>query len=218
MKRIYLALSLLLTAAVVAATAFFWSGLPERVPVHWNLAGQVDGSGPRAMLWLLGPGLMALMLLLGLVLPWLSPARFDVRRFEPTYTYLIAVLVAMFGYIDALLLAAALGVSVDMARAVPAGVFMLLILVGNPLGKVKRNFFIGIRTPWTLASERVWYATHRVAARLMVGSGVLGLLSLWMAAPHWFSLVLMVAWAGIAVGYSLACYKRLQRAGRLESI
>jgi uncharacterized membrane protein len=92
---------------------------------------------------------------------------------------------------------------------VPALVFVILIVIGNPMGKVRRNFFIGIRTPWTLASEAVWYATHRLAARLMVASGLLGLIAVWLGAPHWVLLVLMTAWGLVAAGYSLLLYKRL---------
>ena len=104
-----------------------------------------------------------------------------------------------------------------MRRAVPAGLFLLLILMGNPMGKVRRNFYVGIRTPWTFASERVWYATHRMAARLMVASGVLGLLALWMHAPGWGILLLGLAWAPLVILYSLLHYKSLQKNHQLES-
>ena len=115
----------------------------------------------------------------------------------------------MLAYIYAMVLLQVVHGGVSMHRATPAGVFILLVLIGNPMGKVRRNFFIGIRTPWTLASEAVWYATHRLAARLMVASGLLGLLALWLGAPHWLLLVLMAAWAPLAAGYSLLMYKRL---------
>jgi uncharacterized membrane protein len=77
------------------------------------------------------------------------------------------------------------------------------------MGKVRRNFFVGIRTPWTLANQRVWYGTHRLAGKLMVGSGMLGLLTVWLGAPHWLQLIVMLAWAPVAVVYSLLLYKRL---------
>ena len=101
-------------------------------------------------------------------------------------------------------------VAVPIDKAVPAGLFVMLVLAGNPMGKVRRNFYLGIRTPWTLASERVWYATHRLAARLMVASGLLGLAVLALGAPAWLLLVLALAWAPLAVLYSLLQYKRLE--------
>ena len=171
--------------------------------------GVVDGYGPRIALWLLGPGMTTLAALGGALLPRLAPRRFDVSAFESTYYYVCCVTVGMLAYVYALVLLAVLQGGVAMHRAIPAGVFILLVLVGNPLGKVKRNFFIGVRTPWTLADESVWYATHRLAARLMVASGLLGLFALWLGAPHWVLLAITLAWVPLAVGYSLLLYKRL---------
>ncbi|WP_332852463.1 SdpI family protein [Duganella sp. S19_KUP01_CR8] len=211
MRTRYLLFCALLIAVATAATVYFWPQLPARVPVHWNAGGVVDGYGPKAALWLLGPGMMAMVAWLGMVMPAISPRRFEIGDFEPTYYYVSGVVVGLLAYVYALVLAASLHVQVPMGTAIPAGMFVLLILAGNPMGKVRRNFFMGIRTPWTLASERVWYATHRLAARLMVASGVLGLFALWLGAPIWVLLALMLAWAPLAVGYSLLLYKRLPR-------
>ncbi|SDF45061.1 MULTISPECIES: SdpI family protein [unclassified Duganella] len=209
MKKWSIIVCLLLIAAACAAMGWYWPLLPPHVPVHWNAAGDIDGYGPRAALLLLGPGLMLLMLLLGLLLPRISPRRFEISSFEATYSYLCVVTVALMGYVYALVLLDVVHGGVAMHRAVPAGVFILLILIGNPMGKVRRNFFMGIRTPWTLASEAVWYTTHRLAAKLMVASGLLGLVALWLGAPHWMLLSIALAWAPMAAGYSLLLYKRL---------
>jgi len=209
MRTRYLLFCFVLIAAACAATVYFWPRLPVQVPVHWNAGGAVDGYGPRAVLWLLGPGMMAMVAWLGATMPAISPRRFDIAGFEPTYYYVSGVVVGLLAYVYALVLAASLRVPVPMGQAIPAGMFVLLILAGNPMGKVRRNFFMGIRTPWTLASERVWYATHRLAAQLMVASGMLGLFVLWLGAPIWVLLALMLAWAPLAVAYSLLLYKRL---------
>ncbi|MRW89127.1 DUF1648 domain-containing protein [Duganella sp. FT80W] len=200
---------LLMIAAACVATAWYWPQLPAQVPVHWNAAGVIDGYGPRAALLLLGPGLMSAITLLCMLLPRISPRGFDIASFASTYYYICAVTVALMGYVYALVLMDVVHGSVPMQRAIPAGMCALLILMGNPLGKVRRNFFMGIRTPWTLASDAVWYATHRLAARLMVASGLLGLVAVALAAPHWMLLALMLAWAPLAAGYSLLMYKRL---------
>lgn len=217
MKVRFIVVCLVLIAVSSAITWHFYPALPESVPVHWNAAGEVDGVGPRAMLWLLGPGLMALVGLLGLVLPWLSPRRYGMTAFESTYLYSTGVVVALLAYIHVLVLIAATGGQVAMDRAVAAGICIMLILVGNPLGKVRKNFYLGIRTPWTLSSDRVWHATHRLAARLMVASGVMGLIGVLVGAPAWLLLLLMLWWAPVAVLHSLACYRRLEKAGTLES-
>lgn len=209
MKPRVLLLCILMILAMTAITAYYYPALPETMPVHWNYAGKVDGYGGRWQLWLVGPVAMSVFLLLGLALPWLSPRQFEVQNSGATYGYLMAIPVALMGAIELFMLCSALGVKLDAGRVMPAVVFVVLILMGNPMGKVRRNFFIGVRTPWTLASERVWHATHRFTGKLMVGSGVLGLLAVWLAAPYWLLLVLMMAWGPVAAGYSLAVYKRL---------
>lgn len=209
MKPRVLMLCILMILAMAAITAYYYPSLPETIPVHWDAAGKINGYGGRWQLWLSGPVLMTGMLLFAMAIPWLSPKKFEVQSFTGTYSYIMAAVVALFGGIELLMLCAARGVQLEVVRVLPALVFLLLIVIGNPMGKVRRNFFIGIRTPWTLASESVWYATHRLAARLMVASGLLGLLAVWLAAPYWMQLVLMGAWGPLAAAYSLLLYKRL---------
>lgn len=209
MKPRALLLCILMILAMTAITAYFYPALPEQMPMHWNYAGQVDGYGGRWQVWLLGPGIMSGFLLLAVVLPYLSPKQFEVQASGSTYGYLMAVPIALFGGIELLVLCNGLGIKFDMARVLNYVLFAALILIGNPMGKVKRNFFMGVRTPWTLASERVWYATHRLAGKLMVGTGLLGLCATWFGAPQWLLLIVMLAWAPVASGYSLLLYKRL---------
>lgn len=212
----YLRLCLLLIAAALLATAWIYPQLPARIPLHWNASGHVNGDGPRILVWLTGPGAMCLIVLLAPVLPSISPKRYELHTFLPTFYYFIFLLTACIAYTDALTLYAALGGVIAMDRAAAFGLFLLLTLIGNPLGKVRRNFFIGVRTPWTLASEQVWYATHRLAARLMVVCGVLGLLSVALGAPRPLRLALAWGWVLVPVVFSLLYYKRLEKSGRLE--
>ena len=209
MKPRVILLCVLMILAMAAVTGYYYRSLPETIPVHWDAAGKVNGYGGRWQLWLAGPVLMTGMLLFAIAIPWLSPKKFEVQGFAGTYSYIMATVVALFSGIELLMLCAALGVRVEALRVAPALIFLLLIFIGNPMGKVRRNFFIGIRTPWTLASEAVWYATHRLAARLMVASGLLGLVAVWFGAPHWVLMLLMCAWGLVAAGYSLLLYKRL---------
>jgi uncharacterized membrane protein len=217
MKNRYFVASAALVLLAALATLLLEPNLPARVPVHWNAAGVVDGYGPRWILWLVGPGLMLSLLALFAALPSLSPRRFQMGAFLPTYRYFMLVTVTFMGYAYAVMLGATLSGAVRVERALPAGICVLTILLGNPMGKVTPNFFVGIRTPWTLASSKVWYATHRLSARLMVASGLLGLLAVLLHAPFGLVIVLSTAWAGVAILYSLLCYKRLERAGQLDT-
>lgn len=208
MKTRYFSTGLALLALALGLTAFFWGELPERVPVHWNAAGEIDRYGSRWELVLFGPGMMLGSLILFALLPWLSPRRFKVEDSGATYLRFMLIVVAMFAYFHVVLLWAGLGKQFDMLAAVFGGLGLFLALLGNLLGKVRRNFYIGIRTPWTLADEANWYATHRLAGKTMVAGGVLVLVFALLGLPWWLNVIAMLAASLIPVGYSLWYCKR----------
>jgi uncharacterized membrane protein len=189
--------------ATLAATLVAYPHLPGTVPVHWNAHGQIDGWAPRWTLFLYGPGLMTFMVALFAALPWLSPKKFEVDSFRATYLYIMIILVAMFAYIQVLMILAALNVALDTGRAVVGGVCLLIALLGNVLGKVRRNFYVGIRTPWTLANERVWNVTHRFGAKTLFAGGLVGFIAVLMRAPFWVPLAAILLGALTPVIYSL---------------
>jgi uncharacterized membrane protein len=210
----------LVILAVLAGTIVAYPSLPNVVPIHWDAQGHANGWGPKWSLFLYGPGLMLFMVLMFSALPWLSPKKFEVDSFRATYLYIMIILVAMMAYCNLLILLAALGslggIVLDVTRAVEGGVCLLIALLGNVLGKVRRNFFVGIRTPWTIANERVWNATHRLAARTFFAGGLLGLLAVILGAPFWLPITaILIAALGPAV-YSLVFYKQLERRGELS--
>jgi len=104
----------------------------------------------------------------------------------------------------------------DLNRAFFAGLFLFFGLMGNVLGKVRKNFYIGIRVPWTLASDRVWNDTHRLGAWVMVAAGVIGFVLTIFGAPIWVPIVVLVGSMSIPLIYSFVHYKALERAGQLE--
>ena len=146
------ALALVLVVAAFLMTAVLYGRLPEQIPSHWNLRGEVDSYsakpfGPFAL-----PGVMAGLFLLFLALPAISPRGFRFESFRAVWGIFQSAILGFLFLIHALVLLSAMGRPVDMTRGVEAGVGLLLAVLGNFLGKVTRNFFVGIRTPWTLAS------------------------------------------------------------------
>jgi uncharacterized membrane protein len=203
----------LLTAAVLVATIVAYPHLPDSIPRHWDIHGMPNGYSPK---WTLcfAPGLMAVIMLLTWKLPWLSPKSYAVEGFRKTYLQVMLITLGMFAYCDGVILWIGVGHSLNVMRAIGAGLCLLFILVGNLLGKVRRNFFIGVRTPWALANERVWNATHRLAAKTFVLSGLAGLALVALNLHGWPLLPLMLG-ALIPVLYSLYFYKQLERRGEL---
>jgi immunity protein, SdpI family len=212
--RIYYLLGTLLIAAVLGATAIAYPHLPNIIPVHWDAHGNVNGWGAKWTLFA-DPAIMVGLLLMFTVLPWLSPKHFEVDSFRSTYLYIMVMILALVAYAHALLLAAGLSVAIDMTRAVEGGICLLIALLGNVLGKVRRNFYVGVRTPWTIANEQVWNATHRLAARTLFAGGLAGLVAVILRASFWAPIVMILAGALIPVIYSLIFYKQLERRGAL---
>jgi uncharacterized membrane protein len=219
MTRGYLLFSLALVAGAFVASAALYPRLPEKIPVHWNIEGKIDGYGSKTWALFLSPGIMLCLLGLFLVLPWLSPKQFSLDSFRSTYGFIVAVILATVGYIHGLTLWAALAGQVDITRALLAGLLIMFGLMGNVLGKVRRNFWVGIRTPWTLASDRVWNDTHRLAAQWFVGAAAVGLVCVLLPLPlpvvTIATIVVIMCAALFPVGYSLVHYKRLERRGEL---
>jgi len=215
MKR-YLFVFAAVVLLVLAMTLALYPELPAQVPVHWNAAGEADGWGPRAEVLVHSAFLVGLGLL-WLVLPKVSPQRFAVDGFAATWWFSGMAMVGLLGYMQCMHLWAAHQGGFAMDRAVVGGIGVFFVAAGNVMGKVRRNFWLGVRTPWTLANERVWYATHRLAARTMVAGGALAVL---VALAGWHG---VLGIAGIVLGalvpvvFSLVYYKRLEKAGTLEA-
>jgi uncharacterized membrane protein len=215
-------LSIVLTVAAFAGSLYAYFGLfdrlPEKVPTHWDIHGLPDKWVPREdtlVNFLLVPGVMAFMLLLTLVLPWLSPKPFEVERSGATYYHLMMLVVALFGWMNFTILLASFGTPVDSIRLMIGGLFLFFALIGNLLGKVQRNFWMGVRTPWTLASETVWIRTHRLTGWLWVPGGIVGAVAVFAGVPLLWAFVWIIVISLVPVVYSLVLYKRLERQGKL---
>lgn len=161
-------------AAMFGLAAIMWRVAPNTLPVHWGLSNQADGFGGKLEA-LLGPPLLALgIYLLLLVLPRLDPGRANYANFTGAYTLIrYAVLVVVAALYVVMLLAGVGGWQFDIGRIVQLIVGGLLLVAGGTMGKLRPNWFVGIRTPWTLSSKRAWTKTHRLGGWLFVGLGVL---------------------------------------------
>jgi uncharacterized membrane protein len=164
---------------------------------------------------------MVVMLVVFYFLPALSPKHFEVDAFRPTYLYIMDLVIGLFAFMQGVLLYTVYqGVhgdtSFDIGRGFFAGIFLFFALMGNVLGKVRKNFYIGIRVPWTLASDRVWNDTHRLGAWVMVAAGAIGFLLTVLGTPIWVPFVVLLGSVLIPLIYSFVHYKALERAGQLE--
>ncbi|MBX3414958.1 MAG: SdpI family protein [Pirellulales bacterium] len=154
-----------------AASAILWGQAPERIPVHWNLAGEPDRYGGKFEGLLLAPLIGLGLYLLLLVLTWIASRYSTHESFARGSQIIRLALVLFFALIHATILLVAFGHPVDVSFVVPLGLGILFCILGNFLGKIRPNWFVGVRTPWTLSSAASWQKTNRLAGRLFLLTG-----------------------------------------------
>ncbi len=198
-----------------AIVAVFYGDLPDPVPTHWNAEGVADGYTAKPWgAWLL-PMITLGVFALFKVIPWMSPHGFRMESFLNVVNIMKLTFVLFMLVIGVSVVLAARGAPFDPGDVVLPGVGVLLVVLGNYMGKLRKNFFIGIRTPWTLASDEVWVRTHRLGGQIFV---LLGLVMMLSGLTGWPPLgpvliAIIVAAALIPVIYSFVIYKRLEGFG-----
>lgn len=212
MTRKVLLLETLLIAAACASTIVLYPNLPARIAMHWDIHLRPNAYGPKWSLFIFGPGLMTSIMLLTFLGPWLSPKRFEVDNFRSTWARLMFLVFCMICYLYVAVLFSGIRHEIDSGRWILGGVCLTVVLMGNLLGKVRKNFFIGVRTPWTLASDRVWNATHRLAARTWMVGGLFGLLFTAIG-MRVLSVSALLIGALVPYVYSLVLYKQFEKHG-----
>lgn len=165
-------------AAMFVAVAIRWPNVPDRIPVHWNAAGEVDGYGGKFVGLLMLPLITLGLYLLLRYIPRIDPARANYASFGGAYLMVRVVLVVYMAFIFVLINVAITDQSaVPMDRLVVGAVAVLFLVLGGVMGKLRPNWFVGIRTPWTLSSKLSWVKTHRVGGWVFIGSGVVTLVA-----------------------------------------
>jgi uncharacterized membrane protein len=205
-----------LVIAMVAFSLAVYGSLPAEVPTHWGWGGEVDDWSSRAFGAFMLPGIALALWLLLPALRKIDPRRTHYERFDETFWLIVNMILGFMAAMHVLALGAALGWPVNMGRAVNVLAGVMLMGLGNYLPRVRSNWWIGIRTPWTLESERVWRETHRVAGFAFVGAGAITVVTAFLPAEVGTT-VMMVAIATAALVptvYSFVLYRREKSAGR----
>ena len=206
---------LTLIAIAVIAGAVLWNQLPDQVPSHWNANDEVDGTMPRFWGVFLMPLITLGMFGLFLVLPAIDPLKANIAQFRETFNIFIVLIVAFMLYIHGLTLAWGLGYqNFKMSAAMLPFMGILFIAIGYLLRQAKRNFFIGIRTPWTLSSDSVWDKTHQLGSVLFMLSGAFAILGGFLGGmtAFWLMFVPLIGSTLFLVVYSYVLYKNETKA------
>jgi uncharacterized membrane protein len=162
---------IILAILLAGVSAWAYPQLPVRVATHWNAAGQPNGYSTRAFAVAFIPGLMVLMTLLFQILPLVDPKRSNYAKFLGSYWVIANAVLLFLGAVHVLVLAHGLGYGVSIARIIPLFMGVMFLALGNVLPRIEPNWFVGIRTPWTLSSDTVWRKTHRTGGWLFFLGG-----------------------------------------------
>ena len=206
---------LILIVGAIIAGLLLWNQLPEQMASHWNVNDQVDGYMPKFRGVFMVPLITLGMFALFLVVPSIDPLKANIAQFREVFNLFIVLIVAFMLYIHALTLAWSLGYTgFKMSTSMLPAMGLLFIFIGFMLRKAKRNFFIGIRTPWTLSSDTVWDKTHQLGAILFMASGVFTLVGgiFGGMTAFWFLFVPLMGSTIFLLVYSFVLYQRETKA------
>jgi uncharacterized membrane protein len=156
-------------------SAYAWIRLPPdaQTPVHWNLSGEVDGYASKTFALLFVPVLTVGLVVLLSLIPRLDPRRTNLYRSSTPYQVICSAVVVLMLVVHAGTILIALGAPLDLTVVIGVGVGALLFVIGTQLGNTRSNWFMGVRTPWTLESELSWRKTHHLAGRLFMAIGLI---------------------------------------------
>ncbi len=167
----------LIAIAAVAIAFFVYPQLPETVITHWGPSGQPDGTGPAWAGAFLFPLIIAAVLLLFVIIPKIAVFKKNFREFDRQYWMLSYAILLFFVLMYSLTLLPNFGYGFNMPQVIGLPLGMLFISIGILLPSFKRNFFVGIRTPWSLANDKVWRKTHRFGGKAFILAGFVTLFS-----------------------------------------
>lgn len=207
------AIATLLVALTAAVSIVAAPSLPDRIVTHWNAAGVPDGTMSRTLGLALTPALAGVLVVAFALIPRIDPLGENIAEFRAVYDWFVVAFTAFMAVIHVGVVAFNLGYRFDFTLLVLAAVSLLLYFVGVLLGHARRNWFVGIRTPWTMSNTEVWDRTHALAAQLFKLTAVLGLVGLLFGdLAVYFLLVPALLTAVATVAYSYYAYVQLNGA------
>lgn len=205
-------LILAVIAIQVIVAVYGLAVLPDTVPIHWGINGQADGYGSKWVGTILYPllsvGIYALVRVLLVVSPRLGQQGDTLANLKLAKTILTGIILFML-IIQLVTIVESLGIGLDVSIVITLALSVLFIFLGNYMGKVRRNFWMGVRTPWSLSNAAVWERTNRMGGWLFVAVGLIGIpISFVPALRLWGILVPIIAATIFLYIYSYVCYRQ----------
>lgn len=166
--------TIFILSLIVSIVSIFY--LPDQIPMHWNIHGEIDNYGSKFTIFM-EPALILILWILMDVLRKADPKHKNYQKFQKEYEHFKFAICLLIFALQIFTIAVTFGIPVKIHVVIPFIIGILLAYVGNMMPKIKYNYFMGIKTPWTLNNEEVWFKTHRFAGKLWFIGGILAALS-----------------------------------------
>lgn len=185
--------------------------LPERLPIHFNVQGEPDNFAGKWSIFL-APAMILFFIFLAEILRTFDPKRKNYDKFESYYYGIHFSVGLLMFFVQVYTITYALGWQINLSRLLPPIIGLLFVYLGNIMPKFKHNYFVGIRTPWTLASEQVWYLTHRFGGKVFVLGGLFLVVAGLLGLPQiqWLFVFVVVLIAILPLAASFYYFKKEQ--------
>ncbi|MGB8216529.1 MAG: DUF1648 domain-containing protein [Candidatus Methanoperedens sp.] len=161
-----------------AISIYYYPQMPEKVASHWNAQGQVNGYTSKFWGLFLMPIISVGLLLLFILIPRIDPLKSNIQEFRKYYDGFIVLIMVFLFYLHLLTIFWNLGYTFNMITFLSPAFAILFYYSGILIENAKRNWFIGIRTPWTLSSDKVWDKTHKIGGKLFKIAGIVALFAI----------------------------------------
>lgn len=207
---------LIILMAPFVASFILWDTMPDIVPIHFNAAGEADDYGPKWINAFLLPGIAIITYFFLLIIPAIDPKKRIDNAQKPIAAIRIVISLFLVG-VYAMVMLKTFNMEADIGQFVLMSVGLLIVITGNYMNSIKPNYFIGIRTPWTLESSEVWKKTHRFASKLWIIGGLFMTVSAFIPfLKGSLSLIIgsVIVLAIVPLAYSYQIYNKLQKSNK----
>ncbi len=195
-----------------AAGIVFYPFLPDQIPSHWGISGEVDAYSSKAFGAFFPPVLLLAIMFLLFLLPKIDPMKENIWKIRKYYENLAIILAAFFIFIQFLTIFWGLGIKINPSVALPGILAPILFYVGIICGKTERNWTMGVRTPWTLSDDEVWQKTNRLAGKLFKACGIVSLIGVFFPGYSFFLIMIPILFSAVfVIIYSYIIYSQKKK-------
>ena len=205
-------LAFIIVLALFVISTIVYPSLPSRLITHWGASGEANGYSSKLFGLFFLPIITFVLLVLFFFIPRIDPLKKNIEKFKGYYALFVLLFVLYMGFIHIISILLNYGMKINIMFFILPAMGLLFFFMGFLLEKTKRNFFIGIRTPWTLSSDKVWGQTHKLGGKLFKICGVIAILGLFFTKyAIWFILVPILASVIVLVIYSYVKYTQIKK-------